>query len=237
MRHVMLLTVALLCGSRALTAQAPDKELVATISGPALSGGIVSGLAWDGGVLIVQTAAMQKDGTRSARYLTVPGPGMRVGELAEAPPGVERYWQMKASRTSPGGLGKITLNSDSKLPMYGIASQERRLLDSMDMGGIRVTHELRIGELVLHRRSGVAPYDGEVWSWSPLELNRIAYVDGEGDLWIAHADGRGAERVLKGKLTLPAWSEDGLLLAVAERKSDGAKWEVSVIHLPERYRR
>jgi len=237
MGRVISLVAAFLCVSLAAAAQSPDKELVATISGTALAGGVVAGLAWDGGTLIIQTVAIEKDGTRSPRYLIVPGRGMKVRAVAEVPPGVERYWAMKASRVSPTGLGTITMKDDSKLPMYGVASQERRLLDAMDMGGSRVTHELRLDELVLHRRTGAAPYDGEVWSWSPAEINRIAYVDERGDLWIAQADGHTPERVLRGTFTLPAWSEDGMVVAVAERKNDGAKWEVSVIHVPDRYRR
>jgi len=67
-------------------------------------------------------------------------------------------------------------------------------------------------------------------------LNRIAYVDGKGDLYVATAEGRNAERLLKGHFTLPAWSEDGRTLAFAERKDDGRKWEVSVVHLPAKHR-
>ncbi len=235
--HRLISTATLLmCAGVAIGAQSADKELVATISGPVLSGGIVSALAWDGGTLIIQTVAVEKDGTRSARYLTVAGSGMEVRTLSAAPPECERYWARKANRVSPTGLGKITSTNDAKLPMYGIASRERRMLDAVDMGGTRVAHELRLGPLLLHRRVNVAPYDGEVWSWSPPEINRIAYVDEKGDLWIARADGAAAERVVKGKFTLPAWSEDGLLLAIAERKNDGAKWEVSIVHLPAKYR-
>ncbi len=219
-----------------IVAQSADKELVATISGPVLSGGIVSALAWDGGTLIIQTVAVEKDGTRSPRYLAVPGRGMEIRPLSAAPPECERYWARKANRVSPTGLGKITSTNDAKLPMYGIGSLERRMLDATDMGGTRVTYEVRLAGLLLNRRVDVAPYDGEVWSWSPPEINRIAYVDEKGDLWIARADGVAPERVLKGKFTLPAWSEDGLLLAIAERKNDGAKWEVSVVHLPTKYR-
>ena len=93
---------------------------------------------------------------------------------------------------------------------------------------------VRLGKLVLHEReSGVAPYDGEVWSWSPAELNRIAYVDGKGDLWVAAADGRNARRLLKGDFTLPAWSDDGKAIAVAEKKDGGRRWDISVVLLPE----
>jgi len=235
MRRVLSLLAALMCAPPMATAQAPDKELVATVSGPVLAGGIVVGLVWDGGTLIIQTAAVV-NGALSARYLTIPAPRMEVRPLATPPPSVARYWKMKSSRVSPTGLGKIVASTDSKLPMYGIASQEKRLADAMDLGGAQVVHELRIGDLLLHRRRDVEPYDGEVWSWSPPEINRVAYVDEKGDLWIAGADGRGAERVAKGHFTLPAWSDDGRTIAVAERKDNGAKWEVSVIHLPEKYR-
>jgi Tol biopolymer transport system component len=86
---------------------------------------------------------------------------------------------------------------------------------------------------VLYERHGVtAPYDGEVWSWAPPEMNRIAYVDKGGDLWMARVDGRDPQRVMKGNFTLPAWSEDGRMIAVAERKNGGKKWEISVVTLP-----
>jgi hypothetical protein len=221
---------------RAAIAQAPEKEVVATISGKMLSGGVVTGLGWDGATLVIQTAALEK-GEPKAHYFIAPGRGMELRTLDSLPPSVERYWKLKASRKSPTGLGTIVLVSGSKLPMYGIASQEKRFADAMDMGGTQISHEFRIGDLVIHRRRDTAPYDGEVWSWSPAELNRVAYTDEQGELWIATADGRGPERVLKGRFTLPAWSEDGRVLAFAERKGDGGKWEVSIVHLPERFRR
>jgi Tol biopolymer transport system component len=75
-----------------------------------------------------------------------------------------------------------------------------------------------------------------VWAWSGPELNRIAYVDEKGDLWIARADGKRAERVLRGPVTLPAWSEDGRLIAVTERRDGGARWDISIVRVPERFR-
>jgi hypothetical protein len=236
MRRILSIAGLVLGAGLALNGQAADKELVATITGPTMSGGIVTALAWDGGTLIIQTAAME-EGSITPRYFTVPGPRMEVQRLKSAPAGIGKYWKLKSSRTSPTGLGKIVVASDSKVPMYGIADQAKRFRDVMDMGGAVVMHELRLGELVLHRRRDVEPYDGEVWSWSPPELNRIAYVDEKGDLWIAGADGRGAERLLKGKFTLPAWSDDGRVLGFAESKENGTKWDISVVHLPERFRR
>jgi len=227
--------VGLVVLSAGLAAQAPEKELIATLTGKQLAGGLVTGLAWDGGTLIIQTAAVEK-GEAKARYFAVPGRGMTLQALDRVPASVEDYWKGKASRRSPTGLGTITLVSGSKLPMYGVANQEKRFADAMDMGGTQVTHEFRLGELVLNRRRDTAPYDGEVWSWSPAAANRLAYVDEKGDVWIVSADGKSPERLLSGRFTLPAWSEDGRVLAVAERKGDGGKWEIFVVHLPDRFR-
>jgi hypothetical protein len=118
------------------------------------------------------------------------------------------------------------------MPQFGIGSLERRLGEAHDMGGTQTKSVIRLGQLVLLEREGPEPYDGETWSWSPPELNRIAYVDGKGDLWTAMADGRRPTRVLKGDFTLPAWSPDGRSIAVAERKDGGRRWEISVVHLP-----
>jgi hypothetical protein len=234
----ILLSIAIVALASTSYAQRPDKELVATITGPMLQGGMVSELAWDDGILLIQTVTMEETGVMKAGYFTAAGRDMEVVASPQVPPGLERYWKLKSNRVSPTGLGRITDTHDSKMPMYGVASQAQRFADAQEMGGTVQTHSLQLHDLTIHARtSGVPPYDGEVWSWSPAELNRIAYVDGKGDLWIASADGRNSERVLKGNYTLPAWSEDGRVLAVAERKDGGRKWEVSVVHLPEKFRR
>ncbi len=228
--------VALLAFPAHSASQTVEKELVASISGPAIDRGVVSEILWDGGTLLIQSAAVDANGQLSARYFAAPGPRMALRPLDTVPLDAERYWRMKASRVSPTGLGRITNGSDAKMPMFGVGSLERRMADAVDLGGIEVTYELRLGRLTLHTRKQVAPYDGEVWSWSPLVLNRIAYVDGKGDLWIARADGAKSERIARGAFTLPAWSEDGLVLAVVERKEGGGRWDVSVIHLPQKFR-
>ena len=110
------------------------------------------------------------------------------------------------------------------------------MYDATEMGGTQVKHMVKLNSLVLHERdSAVPPYEGEVWSWSPLTLNRVAYVDGRGDLWIARADGTDPQRVLKGNFTLPAWSDDGRTIAVAERKNNGRRWEISVVTVPRQF--
>lgn len=240
LRPILTASLATMLGLVSLTssAQNPDKELVATITGPMLQGGMVSELAWDGGTLVIQTVTMEKSGVMKAGYFTAPGRGMDVVASTQMPSGMARYWKMKSNRVSPTGLGRIEDIHDAKMPMYGIASQAQRFADAHEMGGTIQTFGLKLHDLTIHSRTtGVPPYDGEVWSWSPPELNRIAYVDGKGDVWIARADGRDPERVLKGNFTLPAWSEDGRTLAVAERKDGGHKWEISVVHLADKYRK
>lgn len=223
-------------------AQPVEKQTVLTITSADLAGGVISEIMWDGGTLLLQGVLAEPDGRLAARYFVVPAEGVTLKQLKEPPAASVQYWQKKSSRTSPTGLGRIIGGSDQSMPIYGVAGgrdgQQQRISDAISMGGMQEKHVLRIGTLIIHeRQNNIEPYDGEVWSWSPPELNRIAYVDGKGDLWVAYADGRSARRLLKGDFSLPAWSDDGRLIAVAERKKDGRSWVISVVHLPEALRR
>jgi hypothetical protein len=213
--------------------QAVERQHVLTITAPDIDGGILSEITWDNGALLLQGAVANPDGSLSGRYVLVPASTTTLVKLKEQTEKSEEYWQRKSKRQSPTGVGAITSQADSKMPMYGVGGLEARVGNAVDMGGIRHRIVLRLGKLVIHEREqSVEPYDGEVWSWSPAELNRIAYVDGSGDLWVATADGRDAGRLLKGDFTLPAWSDDGKAIAVAEKKEGGRRWEISVVLLP-----
>lgn len=217
--------------------QAVEKQHVLTITSPDIDGGILSEVTWDNGALLLQGVIANPDGSLSGRYVVVPAQGTELKKLKEQSSASEKYWDRKASRKSPTGLGAISSGSDAKMPMYGVASLERRIGDAVDMGGMEQKKIVRLGSRVIHERTdGHEPYDGEIWSWSPAELNRIAYVDGKGDLWVAWADGRDARRLLKGDFTLPAWSDDGKAIAVAERKDGGRRWDISVVLLPPELR-
>ncbi len=229
--------VAALALALPLSAQPAEKQTVLTITAADLGGGVVSEITWDGGTLVLQGVLAQPDGQLSARYFVLAADGVTLTQLKESPEASAKYWRTKANRVSPTGLGRITEGSDQSMPMYGVAGgrdgQMQRISDAVSMGGMQEKHVLRIGGLLIHeRQNNVEPYDGEVWSWSPPELNRVAYVDGKGDLWVATADGRNARRLLKGDFTLPAWSEDGRLIAIVEKKKDGRTWVVSVVHVP-----
>src|SRR5215203_1309425 len=217
--------------------QAVEKQHVLSITAPDIDGGVLSEITWDNGALLLQGVIANPDGSLSGRYVVVPAGGTALARLKEPTTASISYWDRKSRRTSPTGLGPITLGTDAKMPMYGVSSLEQRMGNASDRGGMQKKTTLKLGRLVLHEREdGREPYDGEVWSWSPAELNRIAYVDGHGDLWVARADGRDARRLLKGDFTLPAWSDDGKAIAVAERKDGGRRWDISVIALPESLR-
>jgi hypothetical protein len=233
MRIFILILLAALAVPLTAQVQNAEKQLVVTITSEQLKGGVVSEITWDGGTLVLQGVFAKPSGELEAKYFVTPARDINLQQRSEHTPASAKYWEMKSRTVSPTGLGKIVIGKDAKMPMYGIASQEQRMVDANEMGGTQVLHTVKLGSLVLHERtSTIAPYDGELWSWSPAELNRVAYVDGKGDLWIAHADGRDPQRVLRGNFTLPAWSDDGRLIAVAERKNGGKKWEISVITIP-----
>jgi hypothetical protein len=218
-------------------AQTAEQQRILSITSDQLSGGIVSELTWVDGVLIVQGAFVAPSGEIKAEYYVVPADGTEIRRMTGPSNAAEEYWRRKASRLSPTGLGRIASASDSKMPYVGIGSLDRRLRDAADMGGVQQRHVLTLLTLVLFERtSDQPPYDGETYSWSPAELNRIAYVDGKGDLWVARADGGKPQRLLRGDYTLPAWSDDGRAIAVAERKDGGRRWEISVVYLPEALR-
>lgn len=233
----MVVLPLLLALALAAAEQAIERQHVLSITAPDIDGGILSEITWDNGALLLQGVVANPDGSLSGRYVVIPAKTTTLSRLKDQTDASLAYWEKKSRRRSPTGLGEISTGADSKMPMYGIASLEQRMSDVADMGGMQQKTLVRLGRLVLHEReSGVAPYDGEVWSWSPAELNRIAYVDGKGDLWVASADGRDARRLLKGDFTLPAWSEDGKAIAVAEKKDGGRRWDISVVLLPEHLR-
>jgi hypothetical protein len=230
MRLILLFAIAL----AAVPQDQAEKELIVTISGPQLKGGMVSEITWDGGALLLQGVFTELGGELKAQYFVVPAESTKLEQRDAQSAASLEYWKKKADRTSPTGLGRIEISSDTKMPQFGVGSLERRVAEAVDMGGTQTSIVIRLGTTVIHERMGPEPYDGELWSWSPAELNRIAYVDGKGDLWVADADGRNARRLMRGEFTLPAWSDDGRSIAVAERKDGGRRWEISVIRLPRK---
>lgn len=214
-----------------LVTQTSEKILIASIEPGAVEQGSIAELVWDGTELVV-LVAVPRAGGHDPRFYALPGPGVALRRLPAPPAGRDEYWKRKASRLSPTGLGRIEKSSDSKMPMVGIGSLEDRLGNAADFGTMDQTFQVRLGGRVIHERKQRDVYDGEVWAWSPLERNQVAYVDGKGDLWIADADGANARRLAKGDFLLPAWSLDGRAIAVVERNASKKRWDVYVLTVP-----
>src|SRR6185503_1213881 len=144
--------------------QSVERQHVLTITAPDIDGGVLSEITWDNGALLLQGVVANPDGSLSGRYILVPAKGTTVAKLKAQTASSVAYWDKKAKRHSPTGIGSISSGMDSKMPMYGVASLERRIGDAVDMGGTQQKMTLRLGRLVLHERSqGTEPYDGEVW--------------------------------------------------------------------------
>lgn len=223
--------IALLLALGLVSAQAGEKLLIASIDPAEVDGGVVAELVWEGSELVVLLAVPNGAG-HEPRFYALPGPGVALRRLDVPPAGREEYWRRKANRLSPTGLGRITKTSDAQMPMAGLNARHR-LDTAAEMGGTRQTFAVRLGTLVLHESAERDPYDGEVWAWSPAEFNRIAYVDGKGDLFVAAADGANPRRVARGSFLLPAWSLDGRAVAVVERNARKKRWDVFVITVPQ----
>ena len=210
--------------------QSSEKLLIASIEPSTVDNGVVAELVWEGSELVV-LIAVPRGAAQEPRFYALPGPGVALRRLPAPPPGRDEYWKKKASRLSPTGLGRIEKSSDSQMPQMGIGSLQQRIDNAADFG-MQQTYQVRLNSRVLHERKQRDIYDGEVWAWSPLEQNQIAYVDGKGDLWIARADGARPQRLQKGDFLLPAWSLDGRAIAVVERNASKKRWDVFVVTVP-----
>src|SRR5258706_6596177 len=114
--------------------QTVERQPVLSITAPQIDGGILSEITWGNGALRLQGVVANPDGSLSARYVVVPAKGTTLARLKDQTDSSMAYWQKKAKRSSPTGLGAISTGSDSKMPMYGISSLERRMGDATDMG-------------------------------------------------------------------------------------------------------
>lgn len=128
-----VLTLALLAAATTGHAQNAEKQLVMTITSEQLKGGVVSEITWDGGVLVLQGVFAQPSGTLEAQYFVQTARGLAVEQRASHTEASAAYWETKSKTVSPIGLGRITTGKDEKMPLYGIASQEKRMDDANDM--------------------------------------------------------------------------------------------------------
>src|SRR3954468_25100145 len=147
MRCLMVTLLFVLCAALATAVgadQAVERQHVLTITAPDLEGGVLSEITWDNGALLLQGIVANPDGSLSGRYAVIPVKATTLAHLKEQSDRSVAYWEMKARRKSPTGLGQIQAAEDAKMPIYGVGSLERRVNDAADMGGMRKKHMLRL---------------------------------------------------------------------------------------------
>ena len=135
----------------ALPDQQPDKQLVVTISGTDLRGGVVSEVTWDGGTLLLQGVFAEPGGALKPQYFVVPADRITLLKRDEQTDESLKYWQMKSNRVSPTGLGRITSKVDTKMPQFGVGNLERRLGDAVNMGGTQTKTTLHLARVAAPR--------------------------------------------------------------------------------------
>ena len=107
MRLVLLFALAL----AAVPQDQPEKELIVTITGPQLKGGVVSEITWDGGTLLLQGVFADPGGELKTQYFVVPAETTKLEQRDAQTASSLEYWKKKANRTSPTGLGRIEMGS------------------------------------------------------------------------------------------------------------------------------
>ena len=95
--------------------QTVERQHVLSITAPDIDGGILSEITWDNGALLLQGVVANPDGSLSARYVVIPARGTTLARLKDQTDSSMAYWQKKAKRSSPTGLGAISTGSDSKM--------------------------------------------------------------------------------------------------------------------------
>src|SRR5688572_21647776 len=142
---ILLTALFVVAGIAGTADQAVERQHILSITAPDIDGGILSEITWDNGALLIQGVVANSDGSLSARYVVIPAKGTTLTKLkAQTDPSIA-YWERKSKRLSPTGIGSISSAIDSKMPMYGIASLERRMGDAHDMGGMQKKIIVRLG--------------------------------------------------------------------------------------------
>src|SRR5262245_66366251 len=124
----MLASLILLASVVALPGdQTVERQHVLTIEAPDIDNGILSEITWDNGALLLQGVVANPDGSLSGRYVVIPAKTTRMERMKQQTDASVAYWEKKAKRVSPTGIGTIASGTDSKMPLYGISSLEKRM--------------------------------------------------------------------------------------------------------------
>ncbi len=204
-------------------------------------------LAWsdDRATLYLQTVEGETQQTLRFHHYLVQKGGKPVAVDVQ-PKWVETYWKWKSAKTFAGDLGlRIDVETRTEIldNLNGIAANKaiylsdspigvsgQDLMRSKQSGGTRVVNRLMLKGHVIGEFVDELIVPGYTFSWSPEELRLIVYRAQSGRLTIMDDSGR-TETVAETKdVLLPAWSDDGAVIAYLERVH-GSHFSIRVIEV------
>ena len=117
------------------------------------------------------------------------------------------------------------LAASSAIPAQAAFPGQNGKIAFLDPTGNQIYKMDPDGTNVAHVTAGLNP------TWSP-DGTRLAFDDGEGDIWVVNEDGTSLRRITNGGSgthnSQPAWAPDGQRLVFNSRR-DGSDWDLYVI--------
>jgi hypothetical protein len=152
--------------------------------------------------------------------------------ISTQPQWVEPYWIWKSAKSFFGDplmtitvdvsktmLDNLNGNAVNKATYLQPYVSGEALILSKQSGGTQITSTLLLKNKVIGRFVDEQIVPGYTFSWSPEDLRLIAYGSTSGHLVIMNVEGETQDVEGTNDVLLPAWSDDGRMIAFLERTS------------------
>jgi len=156
--------------------------------------------------------------------------GQSPQAAVEQPGWVQEYWSWKSAKSFFGDplmkidvdvrqtlLDNLNGTSENKAVYLQPYITGEALLRSKQSGGLQITSTLLFKNKVIGRFIDEHVVPGYTFSWSPEDLRLIAFRSSTGRLVIMNGEGETQDVAGTADVLLPAWSDDGRLIAFLER--------------------
>jgi hypothetical protein len=173
--------------------------------------------------------------------------GSRPRPIDKQPKWVEEYWKWKSAKVFFGDPRfTITVETSRQIldNLNGTSTNKTPYLSDTPLSGNQLTLARQPGETQITNRlilNGVAIGEfvdelivpGYTFSWSPEELQLIAFRANSGRLSIMNEDAKIQTIRQTANIILPAWSDDGAAIAYLER-TDRRSFTLFVVEIQQR---